>query len=263
MGEGSEVGAFCPFCGDPRNAVERSVPFEICHVECGRCGAHGPVESAEDRALSAWNTRIGREVRLPDNAAKEFSGDDLQALAALSAFESNPVVRLANVSAYALTLRAELDQLKKENNALRLIAGNLFAKHGGQCHYCGVESIAQCPHGFPGCAVADDITVGEEEAFKQIVAERDQARQELEEAEGVIRALYDWAYAQTYELEQEQIVNYVTPEMASDAGDRSMVGHPIYGNMTATFCLAESGEPWRGLMESNGAVRRAMERRSR
>lgn len=53
-------------------------------------------------------------------------------------------------------------RLMKENNKLRSIAANLFAKHGGECHYCGVDSIEKCPHGFPGCSIADDINCGEE-----------------------------------------------------------------------------------------------------
>jgi len=122
--------ARCPFCGDERAFVEKGVPFDdgICHVECARCGAHGPVESAEDRAVGVWNLRTGI-ARVPaldrDLAAKTFTHEDLQALAALSAFESNPVVRLANVAAFALSLldRAEKaeSELAEAEEAIRLI----------------------------------------------------------------------------------------------------------------------------------------------
>lgn len=49
------------------------------------------------------------------------------------------------------------EQLERENDILRGIATKVMP-----CHYCGVDSIAQCPLGFPGCALADDISVCEE-----------------------------------------------------------------------------------------------------
>lgn len=113
------VGAYCPFCGDERNLVEIGVPFEICHVECARCGAHGPVESAEDRAISAWNVRIGGPVERPALNAKEFSREELEILSCLSAFESNPVVRLAQVSAFALSLLERAENAEAERDRLK------------------------------------------------------------------------------------------------------------------------------------------------
>ncbi|MDO8534709.1 MAG: hypothetical protein Q7S17_08225, partial [Xanthobacteraceae bacterium] len=38
------------------------------------------------------------------------------------------------------------------NNILRGIAAKIMP-----CHYCGAADIALCPHGFPGCALADDL----------------------------------------------------------------------------------------------------------
>ena len=94
-------------------------------------------------------------------------------------------------------------------------------------------------------------------------AERDEARRELADAEEAINALYHWAYGQTWTMDDDAIVNYVTSEMAHDAGDPSMVGSPVYGKVSCDFCLAESGEPWRDLTESNPAVRRALARNAK
>lgn len=55
--------------------------------------------------------------------------------------------------------RSEIHRLTKENDTLRGIASKIMP-----CHYCGVDDIAKCPHGFPGCALADDITVCDESA---------------------------------------------------------------------------------------------------
>ena len=49
-------------------------------------------------------------------------------------------------------LQAELVRLRKENDTMRAIITKLMP-----CHYCGVDEIAKCPRGFPGCALADDI----------------------------------------------------------------------------------------------------------
>lgn len=58
----------CPFCGDERPFVEKEIPFRdnICHVECFRCGARGPCESADDRAVASWNKRLAQDE--PDEA---------------------------------------------------------------------------------------------------------------------------------------------------------------------------------------------------
>jgi len=45
-----------------------------------------------------------------------------------------------------------LHRLKKENTILRGIAATVMP-----CHYCGVDDIIRCPHGFPGCSLADDL----------------------------------------------------------------------------------------------------------
>lgn len=67
-------------------------------------------------------------------------------------------------------LRAELEKVRaenlrfqKENDVLRGIAAKIMP-----CHYCGVDSIGKCPSGFPGCALADDLTCAEECANKEV-----------------------------------------------------------------------------------------------
>lgn len=50
----------------------------------------------------------------------------------------------------------ELERLRKENDILRGIATKVMP-----CHYCGAEELNKCPQGFPGCSLADDITLSE------------------------------------------------------------------------------------------------------
>lgn len=58
--------------------------------------------------------------------------------------------------------RSEIHRLTKESDILRGMMSKVMP-----CHYCGVDEIAKCPHGFPGCALADDITVFDESANKE------------------------------------------------------------------------------------------------
>lgn len=71
--------------------------------------------------------------------------------------------------------QAEAERLAKENNILRL----LVAKVGKSCHYCGLTNMGECESGFPGCALADDLMVGEDEFVQMLRKERDQLRVEL------------------------------------------------------------------------------------
>lgn len=50
-----------------------------------------------------------------------------------------------------------------ENATLR----GLVAKVVMPCHYCGVDNMAKCPSGFPGCALADDLLCGEDDAQRR------------------------------------------------------------------------------------------------
>jgi hypothetical protein len=60
-------------------------------------------------------------------------------------------------------MKEQIDRLRAENDTLRLIAIKVMP-----CHYCGAESLAKCPHGFPGCSLADDALCGEEPMAAEI-----------------------------------------------------------------------------------------------
>lgn len=57
--------------------------------------------------------------------------------------------------------------LENENTALRAIASKIMP-----CHYCGVDQIAKCPHGFPGCSLMDDLIAGDYCANRALRTER-------------------------------------------------------------------------------------------
>jgi hypothetical protein len=72
----------------------------------------------------------------------------------------------------------EVIRLRAENDTLRLIATKIMP-----CHYCGVDELGKCPHGFPGCSLADDMMCGGEPmAFEiqRLRAERDALRELLD-----------------------------------------------------------------------------------
>lgn len=69
-------------------------------------------------------------------------------------------------------LKAEVAKLRAENTTLR----TLVAIQPTACIYCGLTEMAKCASGFPGCARADDLMCGEDEAFKAVVAERNKLR---------------------------------------------------------------------------------------
>lgn len=46
----------CPFCGSKLTFIEYS-EFGNCAVMCGNCGAYGPFEYTEGRAIAIWNER--------------------------------------------------------------------------------------------------------------------------------------------------------------------------------------------------------------
>jgi len=70
---------------------------------------------------------------------------------------------------------SEVEGLRAENTHLR----TLVAVQATPCVYCGLTEMAKCTRGFPGCARADDLICGEEEAFKAVVSERNTLRAEV------------------------------------------------------------------------------------
>lgn len=69
----------------------------------------------------------------------------------------------------------DIEQLKKENTILR----GLVAKLPIPCVYCGQPNMAQCPSGFPGCAMADDMMAADDEVSRRLLKERQELRDEL------------------------------------------------------------------------------------
>lgn len=62
------------------------------------------------------------------------------------------------------------EDLRAENDALRAI---LASSPSIPCIYCGAETMAKCPRGFPGCGQADDLLVsGDEHMARSIRAQR-------------------------------------------------------------------------------------------
>lgn len=61
-------------------------------------------------------------------------------------------------------------QLTKENDLLR----GMVSKLKIPCHYCGLDDMSKCKSGFPGCALADDMMIGEDETFKRVAEERNE-----------------------------------------------------------------------------------------
>ena len=82
-------------------------------------------------------------------------------------------------------LEASLSAAQAENNVLRGITSKFAAKHG-PCHYCGVEDIAKCPTGFPGCALADDLLCSEDEHMRGMLDKNKALQGELDKARIVI-----------------------------------------------------------------------------
>ena len=80
--------------------------------------------------------------------------------------------------AQGLELRAA--ELQKENSCLR----TMVAKANIPCAHCGLDDMSKCLHGFPGCAKADDILCGEDEAMKEMAQRIKTLRTLLDEALG-------------------------------------------------------------------------------
>jgi len=73
---------------------------------------------------------------------------------------------------------AEIATLRAENSTIK----SVLSLVPGKCLYCGLEDIAKCPSGFPGCARADDMLCGEDEASRRLIEERDALRADNQRA---------------------------------------------------------------------------------
>lgn len=85
------------------------------------------------------------------------------------------------------------EELTRENDILR----GMVAKVVPGCHYCG-KDIAQCPHGFPGCSLADDIMAGDDTEMRKLI-------QELTEARAYIVALEEEAPSSVLKAAQTRL----------------------------------------------------------
>lgn len=106
----------------------------------------------------------------------------------------------------------ELERFRKENDILRGIASKIMP-----CHYCGVDSIAKCPHGFPGCSLADDMSCAEDCMAQEIIKLRKEIMQahqervitEKTDLDGKIERLTAFTSQETFKLipveEQERM----------------------------------------------------------
>lgn len=80
-----------------------------------------------------------------------------------------------------ITAARELDSTHKENDILRGIAATIMP-----CHYCGVNEIAKCPRGFPGCGLADDLFCAEEALVHEYRKELESVKAELKKVIGLL-----------------------------------------------------------------------------
>lgn len=55
----------CPFCGSKytHTYCDKWDGTENWRIECGECGALGPGEDTEQKAIDGWNNRHGKAVR--------------------------------------------------------------------------------------------------------------------------------------------------------------------------------------------------------
>jgi hypothetical protein len=99
---------------------------------------------------------------------------------------------------------------EKENGILR----GLVAKVVGKCVYCGLEEMAKCARGFPGCAWADDLMCGEDEAFKATV-------DRMRKAESDLSTLKD--YKACTELALSQVYRMFDPPLVGTPGLKTKI----------------------------------------
>jgi hypothetical protein len=75
-------------------------------------------------------------------------------------------IRLAFAEVENWRVKGDLERFRKENDILRGIVANAKIP----CVYCGLENMAECKLGFPGCAKADDMMIGDEETARRLIS---------------------------------------------------------------------------------------------
>lgn len=76
----------------------------------------------------------------------------------------------------AQRLERERDVARRENDILR----GVLSRAALPCVYCGLEDMAKCASGFPGCARADDMICGGEEVAMRMAMQNRSMRKCLE-----------------------------------------------------------------------------------
>lgn len=114
--------------------------------------------------------------------------DDEKLIAALRSYtQADEDGVMCVVSRQAADVAADrLSALKAENTALRLIATKVMP-----CHYCGAQTMAECPQGFPGCALADDLLIGEGEHGQELRSRLDSLTAERDRMAAALGKLAD------------------------------------------------------------------------
>ncbi len=79
----------------------------------------------------------------------------------------------------------DIERLKSENTCLR----GLVAKLVRPCHYCGLDDMAKCRSGFPGCSLADDLMCGDDAMGRRLLATVRDAENGLAANHAKIKAL--------------------------------------------------------------------------
>lgn len=124
--------------------------------------------------------------RIQDDAQSgpnQLTGDSRNYFTSFLARRGVPHIEHESAASLLGRVAAEIDkmedkgeQFRKENDILRGIASKVMP-----CHYCGVKNIAECPHGFPGCALIDDVMAGEDTHVKELRARLEKAMECIKE----------------------------------------------------------------------------------
>lgn len=72
---------------------------------------------------------------------------------------------------------AEVVRLSRENSHMRTLLAHVPDE---KCIYCGLDNMAKCPRGFPGCSKADDLIAGEDVEFLRLLGEHRSLTAEVE-----------------------------------------------------------------------------------
>lgn len=75
--------------------------------------------------------------------------------------------RAASEKAWNAALELVGARWQHENDILR----GLLPKVGVRCPYCGINEMARCQLGFPGCSWADDLICGEDATMMRLLHE--------------------------------------------------------------------------------------------